>query len=257
LRPYKPQYPGHSKDLSKIINIISEDDVGESCFTEELDYLEIGVHVKKNLIKMAALDPQTESQDYIIDDVPYSKPSEIIMIISEFMEEILKNSTKRIASVKIGIVQENLELIPGIEELGSVALAQDLHAIALLSQDSLHSHTVIVVINEGTLRSCVVHKGKILCGEEGESLGDLRNIKVSELAQAVGMLLALFGPAAVILAGEDYGESLNAFIGKVKQYVPGSIWKKSIVRESLFKSAAAAQAASKLHYLNFKYKFAM
>lgn len=259
LRPYKKHFNPINLDLNKAINIISDDDVADSCFTEELDFLEVGVQVKQSKLRLLCLDPNSSEGKYICEEASYNDPSEVILHISDFISDILKDTTKdrRFSSIKVGIVMETLKLLPGLEELSSVAMAKDVYAIGLLSQDALHSHTIIVVMNEDGLRSCVIHRGRILCDENGDSLGNVKNLPDMEIPQKIAVLLCNFGPAAVILAGEGFNCNLSGITAKIKQWVPGHIWSKSFIRESVFKQAAAAQAAAKLHYLHFKYNIFM
>lgn len=255
LRPYKKSSAIPSKDMSKTINIVHEDDIGDNCFIEDLEYLEIGVQVKKDIIRLAAMDPVSSTPNYILEEVHCHTANDVVMSISEFIKDIAKSSEVKFSSIKVGIVQEIPEYIQGIEELGSVAVSRDVHAVGLLSQDSLQAHTVIAVISEDGIRSCIVHRGKILQAEDGTTLGDLSTLKDVELAQGIGILLCMFGPAAVVLTGEDLPMDLQTFIGKIRGYVPPKIWNSSTIRESIFKKAAPVQAAAKLHYLHFKYKF--
>lgn len=259
LRPYKKNFNSVNLELNKIINIVADDDVGDSCFTEELDFLEIGVQVNEKKIRLLCLDPNSSEGKYICEEVSYKETSEIILQISDFIGDILKDTSKdrRFASIKVGIVMQTPEVLPGLEELSSIAIAKDVHAIGLLSQDSLHSHTIIVVMNEDGLRSCIVHRGRVLCDENGEGLGNLKNLPDMEIYQKIAILLCNFGPAAVILVGEGFDGNLAGITAKIKQWVPGHIWSKSFIRESVFKQAAAAQAAAKLNYLHFKYNFFM
>jgi hypothetical protein len=181
----------------------------------------------------------------------------MILSIKEFVDEIEHLSKQKLTSIKIGIVQKDSKVIQGMEGLGCVAIARDIHAIALLSQDNLHAHTIIAIMYEDGLRSCVVHRGRILCSEEGNSLGDLSSMSDIDIYQGIGILLCMFGPAVVILTGENFGDNVNSLIGKIRPYVPQTVWENSIIRESVFKSGAAVQAAAKLHYLHYKYKFSM
>lgn len=259
LRPYKKNFNPINLELNKIINIIADDDIGDSCYTEELDFLEVGVQVKETKLRLLCLDPNSSEGKYICEEALYKDPSEVILHISDFISDLLKdiNKERRFSSIKVGIVMDKLKILPGLEELSSIAMARDVYAIGLLSQDALHSHTIIVVMNEDGLRSCVIHRGRILCDENGENLGNVKNLPDMEIYQKIAILLCNFGPAAVILAGEEFDCNLSGITSKIKQWVPGHIWSKSFIRESVFKQAAAAQAATKLHYLHFKYNFFM
>lgn len=253
LKPFKAEKQVVSKDLKSIINIISE-----RSEVRGVESLEIGVQVKENILRLTALDPNSSDiPSYILEEVSYLEKSEIALCISEFSDELLASNPAPISSIKLGIVQKNAEYIEGIEDLGNVAMSRDIHAVALLSQDNLQAHTLIAIIYEDGLRSCVVLKGKILLNENGESMGDLASFRDIDPAQGIGILLCMFGPAVVVLTGESFGEDLSTLIASIRGYVPPEIWKESSIRESIYKTAAAVQSAAKLHYLHFKYKFAM
>jgi hypothetical protein len=256
LRPYKKSFTAINTDLSKAINIVADDDIGDSVFTEDLDFLEVGVQVKQKTIRMICLNPNGDG-NYICEEAQFENESEIVLALSDFIGDVLKDATpdKRFASIKVGFVMDHIRMIPGIEELSSVAVARDIYAIAFLSQDSLHSHTIIVVMNEDGIRSCVLFKGRILFDDSGQCVGNIALLPEMELHSKIAVLLCMFGPAAVILAGEEFKGNLSVLSGKIKPWVPADIWKKSFIRESVFKQAAAAQAAAKLHYLNFKFNY--
>ena len=256
LRPYKKSFTAVNTDLGKTINVVTDDDIGDNVFTEDLEFLEVGVQVKEKIIRMICINPNGDG-NYICEEVQFESESEIVLALSDFIGDVLKDASpeKKFASIKVGIVMDRVRMIGGIEELSSVAVARDIYAIAFLSQDSLHSHTIIVVMNEDGLRSCVMHKGRILFDEDGNCTGNIQNLPDIELFQKIAMLLCLFGPAAVILAGEGFTGNLAALTSRIKPWVPQEIWKKSFVRESVFKQAAAAQAAAKLHYLHFKFNY--
>ena len=252
LRPYKATKKQPSTDLGHVINILNE------ATEDETDFMEIGVEVKNNVLRLTALDPNSgEVPNYILEEINYNSKAEVLLCISDFTDELVKSSSTRVSAVRIGIVQQQLEHIPGIEELGCIAMSRDVHAVGLLSQDNLQAHTLIAVIYEDGLRSCVVHRGKVLINEQGESIGNLSNFKDIDPEQGIGILLCMFGPAQVILTGESFPEDLGGVIAKIRGYVPPHIWKNSSIRESVYKSAAAVQSAAKLHYLHYKYKFGM
>ena len=253
LRPYKTGKANPSQSLGHVISILNE-----TIESPNANFLEVGVQMTDKILRLSSLDPSSvDRPNYILEEVSYNSIPEITLCISDFIEELIKTSQVAISSIKIGLVQKEVKEIPGVAELGCIALAKDVHAVALLSQDNLHSHTLIAVMYEDGLRSCVIHRGKILLSEDGQSLGDLSIMKDIEIAQGIGILLCMFGPADVILTGDEFIENLNSLIINIRAYVPPQIWKSSTIRESIYKSAASVQAAAMLHYLHYKYKFAM
>lgn len=250
LRPYKFNSISGPKDLSQIITIFDEDPASSAKILENPNFLEVGVQIKDKILRLSALDPNCKTSNYILEEVSFSSQSEIVLSISGFIDEL--SSETKINSVKIGIVMAEPEHIQGLEKLGSIAIARDVHALGLLSQDYLHAHTIITVIYEDGIRSSVVYRGKLLIGEDGNSLGDLKSMGEINVIQGIGILLCMFGPAVVILAGDKFEGSLPTLVANIKKHVSPEIWKKSVIRESAFKIGAIAQAGSKLHYLHYK-----
>ena len=68
----------------------------------------------------------------------------------------------------------------------------------------------------------MVHKGKLLRGENGHSLGDISLMHNADPAVAVAALLCMLGPAVVVISGEGFGEEAK-FEEKVKTMVAENI----------------------------------
>lgn len=209
--------------------------------------LEIGVHIKKNSIHLAALD--------IKEVVNYEREEEVSMCIAGFTETMTKGG--EFAQVQLGIIEKEPRLRNELSAMGALAIARDVDAIGLLTHASLHSHTVISVVHEDGMRSCVIHKGRILLSEDGAPIGDLAGLLEVDPVSGISGLLCLFGPAVLVLTGSGFTGDSRTLLGKLKEAVPADIWEHSVVRESPFTASVGLEAASKLHYLHSRYKFAL
>ncbi|CAG9313116.1 unnamed protein product [Blepharisma stoltei] len=238
------------KEIQQLITITHPDKMGDLCYsTPSIEVLEIGVHISQNQILMLSHNIREESL--------FSEDTDLHSLISQFIEKVTKNSPELYPIKKIGIVEKSAKKREGLDTLGAVAVARDVDAVALFSEQSLHSHTLISVVNDDGLRSCVVHKGRILLSEDGECLGDVSRLNIQDPIAAISTLLSVFGPAVVVISGKNFIEHLAALIEKVRPLVPAHIWQKSVIRESVYASSVAVEAASKLHYLHYRYKFAL
>ncbi|CAG9310890.1 unnamed protein product [Blepharisma stoltei] len=235
------------KDIHQIITITHPDKMGDSCYSNpSSELLEVGIHITQNQVSMLSHN--------IREDALFTEDSELYPIISQYIETISKKTGIISPIIKIGIVEKTANKREGLENLGAIAIARDVDAVALFSEQSLHSHTLIAVVNDDGLRSCVVHKGRILLSEDGEYLGDLSRLEVQDPATAISILLSMFGPAVVVISGANFIGQAAVIIERVRPLVPAHIWQKSIIRESVYASSVAVEAASKLHYLHYRYK---
>lgn len=238
-----------NKEIQQVINIINPDKIGDLCYsTSSMGVLEIGCHISQNKIKMISHNHREEAD--------FTSDSEIAGLIASFIQNISNTSHEIHQIRKIGIVEKIQTRREGLENLGAIAVARDVDAVALFSEQSLHSHTLIAVVNDDGLRSCVVHKGKILLSEDGEPLGDVSRTNTQDAALAISSLLSIFGPAVVVISGKSLIEHMASLIEKVRPLVPAHIWQRSVIRESVYSTSVAVEAASKLHFLHYRYKFA-
>ncbi|CAG9327825.1 unnamed protein product [Blepharisma stoltei] len=250
LKPFKHlKSEAKSRECSKIINIIHEDEVGDACFTTPTkNVLEVGVHIKNNVIVLSALENNEAFEIEEEDQIPF--------LIAGFIDTVCEHANQEYSIRKIGITEKQMKYREGLEDLGAVAICRDVDAIGLLSQQSLHSNTLIsVVIDEG-LRSCVILRGRILIGDDGVPLGDISKLKNTDPGVGIATLLCMFGPAVVVISGQDFKEDIAALSERVSYLVPMQVWQHSVIRESVYGPHVAVVAASKLHFLHYRYKFA-
>ena len=245
LKPHSSVHsPVKTKETYKVINIVQQDEIGDMCYaTGSVSVLEVGVYLSETSMSISAYN---NKQEMILDS-----EQDIPLAIAGFIESNTKHFDQP-QIVKVGIVEKEPKARDNLEDLGAVAVARDVDAIALLSQQSLHSHTLIAVMNEGGLRSSVVHRGRLLVSESGVPLGDISKVPNQDPVQGIAQLLCMFGPAVVVVAGTD---SMGSLVDRVKPLVPEGIWKESLIRESVSVSSIALEAAAKLHFLHYKYKF--
>lgn len=250
LKPFKHfKSEPKSKDSTRVINIIHKDDIGDTCYSNNSqDILEIGVYIKSNVVIMVGLDHNEAIEIENEDQIPY--------VIAGFVDTVLEHANQEFNIRKIGITEKTPKIRPGLEEIGAVAICRDVDAIGLLSQQSLHSNTLISVVNDDGLRSCVILRGRILLSEDGQALGDISKLRNTDLAVAIATLLCMFGPAVVVISGKDFKEEITVLSEKIRYLVPTQTWQHSVIRESIYGPHVAVVAASKLHFLHYRYKFA-
>jgi hypothetical protein len=223
------------KDLHKVIEIITDDNVS---FNSK-DILEVGIVCSSKNILISSRGLTEEIPD--LDS----------LAIQGFISKIKKD--KKFSSVKIGIVAKMPKKRNEIKQLGAVAMCRDVDAIALLNQSEIHCETMICVMQEDGVRSCVVSKGKVMVDGNGSPIGDLFRAGVNDVFIGISVLLSLFGPATVVLTGAD-APAVSEVINRIKDLVPETIIQQSSIRLSVFGPQVTMIAASRLHYLSHKFR---
>lgn len=206
------------------------------------ELLEIGVEIKGNRV---ALMSQKESDEIELENI-----DELPLAVAGFIERVC--DPNMLYHRKIGVVESTFKSHPELNELGSIAIARDVEAVAWLSYHSLRPTTLVTVVLEAPFRSAVIHRGRLLTDENGNSLGDLSRLAESEPVSAVANLLLVFGPAVVIVVG--LGGQFLEFSEKVKELVPTAIWQFSVLRESIYGDKVTLEAAFKLQFMRHQYK---
>jgi hypothetical protein len=206
------------------------------------EVLEIGVEIKGTHISIMSQNENDELDLETLDELP--------LAVAGFIERICDPNL--VYHRKIGVVQNVFRCHPELDELGSVAVARDVEAVALLSYHSMHPHTLIAVLLDLPFRSAVITRGRLLADEDGNSLGDLSRLPESDPVKAVASLLMMFGPAVVVVAGIK-GVFLE-FSEQVKEVVPVAIWQHSVLRQSIYGDRVTIEAAFKLQFLRQQYK---
>ena len=225
-----------------ILNEPAEDNI---CYeSPDPDLLELGVHITGATAHIKCRERGKT--------VP---AGEAIEAAKELLAETIKSMRRSPRLKKLGIVEKSPQSRRGLEEFGAVAVARDADALAFLSQKNLKTaHTLIAVVQEDGVRSSVMYRGKLLVSETGVPLGDLARIPAASLSEGVSQLLNVFGPAIVIVAGNDLETSVVELAEAVRLKVPLSVWQHSVIRESILGKGVLLEAAVKLNYLHYHFK---
>ena len=225
-----------------VLNEPAEDNV---CYESgEADVLEIGAHITGSEAYLKCRD--------IVRTVP---AEEVIEAAADLLAEVVKSLRRTPRFKKLGIVEKTPRARKGLEDFGTVAVARDVDALAYLSQKNLKTaHTLIAIVSDSGLRSAVMYRGKLLTSETGQPLGDLSRTPSLTLSEGLAMLLNMFGPAIVIVAGKGVEQSVADLSEAVKAKVPMSVWQYSVVRESILGEGVVVEAAVKLNFLHFHFK---
>lgn len=225
----------NEKDIHKVIDVICNDDVPSNA----KDILEIGIVCKSKSVKIHALGNSEELPDLDVN------------AIGGFITRT--TGSQKFSSTKIGIISKQPKKRNELKNLKSVFMSRDVDAIALLNESEIHSDTLICVMIEEGLRSSVVHRGKILIGNDGRPIGDLFRAGITDIFVGISTLLSLFGPAHVIICGSE-APALSSILERTKDLVSEEILRESLIRTSVYGPEASQTAACKLHYLNHKYR---
>lgn len=232
------------------IELLFRDSVNEpsgdnTCYADpSADILEIGVHIG--------------------DTVTEIRCGEVVRSVetagwSEHLDGVVFEAVAGLESkpkyVKLGIVEKTPMEKPGLETFGTVAIARDAEALAYFSQKTMKTaHTILAVVSEDGVRSAVMHRGKLLLSESGQTLGDLSRMRVASLSDGIAVLLSIFGPAVVIVTGRDFAQTIAALAEEVRLKVPLDIWQHSVLRESILGKSVLLEAAVKLNALHHHFK---
>mmetsp|Transcript_7867 Transcript_7867/g.15200 ORF Transcript_7867/g.15200 Transcript_7867/m.15200 type:complete len:704 (-) Transcript_7867:1631-3742(-) len=206
------------------------------------EVLEIGVEIKNNHVSLRS---QNESEDLEVES------AEVLpLVVAGFIEKI--SDPNMLYHRKIGIVESEFRSHPELDELGSVAFARDAEAVAWLCYNTMHTTTLISVIVDNPMRSAVIHRGRLLADDNGNSLGDLSRLPPTDPVSGVTSLIMMFGPAIVVVTGMK-GQFIE-FSERVKEHIPLGIWQQTVLRESIHGDKVTLEAAYKLQYLRHQYK---
>jgi hypothetical protein len=233
----KPDRPTVSTSLSPRGPIALQGEDDDVFVNPQGDILEVGVEIKGTAV---GLRSQHESEDLLLESI-----EELPLRLAAFIDRICDPNL--LYHKKIGVVENTFQSHYELGDLGSIAVARDVEAVALLSYHSLHPHTLVAVVLEPPLRSSVIHRGRLLTYEDGSSLGDISRLPEKDPVRAVANQMMVFGPATIIVIGLQ-GQFVD-FSDKVKEIVPESIWQPSVLKESSIGNRVIPEAASKLHFL--------
>ena len=223
------------KDLHKVIEVICDDGVSGSA----KNVLEVGVVCRQKNVLIYSKD--------LIEEIPDLD----VLAINGFVTRAKKD--KKYSSVKIGIVARIPKKRNELKTLEAVCMSRDVDAVALLNQFELHSNTLICVMQEDGLRSCVVNRGKIMVDSDGLPIADLFRAGINDAFVGISTLLSLFGPGVVVVCGKEI-PGVEEILERIKDLVPAGILQSSVIKNTAFGEEASAIAASKLHHLNFKFR---
>lgn len=223
------------KDLHKVIEVLCDDGIAYG----SKDILEVGIHSKSKTVYLSALGIQEEIPDLDVN------------AILGFVKRV--QGEKKYGSVKIGIVAKCPKKRNELKQLVSVAMCRDVDAVALLNESQMHCSTLICVMQDEGLRSCVVHRGHIMVDENGQPIADLARAGISDIYVGIATLLSLFGPGTVVLSGSEI-PSVQEVLEKIESLVSESIMRQSLIRSTVYCPEATLTAASRLHFLNHKYR---
>ena len=225
-------------------------DVGEpsgdnACYGDpSASVLEIGVHIGETVTEMQCMDAFKSVQN-----------GQLSGHLSDLVTEAVASLGTKPHYVKLGIVSKAPSFLADLDSFGTVAVARDAVALAYFSQRSLKTaHTLIAIVVEAGVRSAVLHRGKLLTTEKGQALGDLARLPVAALSDGIAVLLGLFGPAVVVVAGKDLGQSLAVLAEEVRGKVALEVWQHSVLRESVLGKTVLLQAAAQLNALHYHFK---
>lgn len=214
-----------------------------ACYSDpSADVLEIGVHIGETVTEM-----QCRAAFKSVPNGP----------LSGHLSDLVTEASLGIQPhyVKLGIVSKAPSFQADLDSFGTVAIARDVVALAYFSQRSLKTpHTLIAMVVEDGVRSAVLHRGKLLTAESGQVMGDLARLPVAAVSDGIAVLLGLFGPAVVVVAGKDLGQSLAALAEEVKGKVSLEVWQHSVLRESVLGKTVLVQAAAQLNALHYHFK---
>ena len=174
-----------------------------------------------------------------------------VLAIKDFVARA--KADNRFLSTKIGIVGKAPKKRNEFRQLVAVAMCRDVDAVALLNESEMHCSTLICVMCEDGVRSCAVSRGKVMVDADGIAIADLGRAGINDVFVGVSTLLCLLGPATVVVVGDE-APSVIEIIARIKDLVPAEIMVQSVIRNSIYGEQAVTLAASKLHFLNQKFR---
>lgn len=240
----------NEKDLHKVIEMICDDGIGL-----DKDVLEVGIWCKEKSVYVIANGVEEEISELDVNAV------------QGFIYRREQEAKRKFLSVKVGIVGKKPKKRKDLKLLKCVTMARDVDAVALLNDFEIHKsywkhpqdsssnthNTLICIMQDEGLRSCVVHKGHIMVDKNNQPIGDLSRTNISDIYIGTSTLLSLFGPGVLILCGSD-SPTVQQVLDRIRILVPEPILRNSLVKISVYGPSASLTAASFLYFLNNKPK---
>ncbi|OMJ76553.1 hypothetical protein SteCoe_24042 [Stentor coeruleus] len=241
---------GNENNPHKVIDIICDDGIKIT-----KDVLEVGIWCKEKSVWVMAAGVEEEMSELDIN------------AIQGFIYRREQDAKRKYLSVKIGIVGKKIKKRSDLKQLKCVIMARDVDAVALLNEFEMHksylkqsqgfssnsSNTLMCIMQDEGLRSCVIHKGHIMVDNNNQPIGDLSRANISDIYIGISTLLSLFGPGTVILCGSDT-PNIQQVLERIKILVPEPILRNSLIKTSVYGPSASLIAASFLYFLNNKLK---